>query len=69
MFAIAENMTLWRIGQGTVSKIVDRTLDFFEMFAEQKRPLALSEMASNPGHPDIQLPRRRPGPDSPRLCV
>ena len=45
MFAIAENMTLWRIGRGTVSKIVDRTLDFFEMFAEQKRPLALSEMA------------------------
>jgi DNA-binding IclR family transcriptional regulator len=28
-----------------VSKIVDRTLDFFEMFAEQRRPLALSEIA------------------------
>lgn len=28
-----------------MSKIVDRTLDFFEMFAEQQRPLALSEMA------------------------
>lgn len=34
-------------GQGAlaVSKIVDRTLDFFEMFAEQRRPLALSEIA------------------------
>jgi DNA-binding IclR family transcriptional regulator len=28
-----------------VSKIVDRTLDFFEMFAEQRRPLGLSEIA------------------------
>jgi DNA-binding IclR family transcriptional regulator len=28
-----------------VSKIVDRTLDFFEMFAEHRRPLALTEIA------------------------
>lgn len=28
-----------------MSKIVDRTLDFFELFADQKRPLALSEIA------------------------
>lgn len=28
-----------------MSKIVDRTLDVFEMFADQRRPLSLSEMA------------------------
>jgi len=28
-----------------MSKIVDRTLDFFELFADQKRPLPLSEIA------------------------
>jgi len=28
-----------------MSKIVKRTLDFFELFAEQKRPLSLSEIS------------------------
>ena len=28
-----------------MSKIVDRTLDFLEIFADQKRPLSLSEIS------------------------
>ena len=34
-----------------MSKIVDRTLDFFELFAEQKRALSLSEIARLLGIP------------------
>ena len=34
-----------------MSKIVKRTLDFFELFAEHKRPLSLSEISKLLGIP------------------
>lgn len=34
-----------------MSKIVDRTMDFFELFAQEKRPLTLSEIARSLGIP------------------
>ena len=40
-----------------MSKIVDRTFDFLELFGRERRPLLLSEMAQLLKHPDFQLSR------------
>ncbi len=50
-----------------MSKNVDRTLDFIELFARERKPLSLSEISRSLAYPGFELSRCTAGAEGTRL--